>query len=554
MNARQKTELSNQDMTKKHRYTRREFFRPFLASGMALANAGAFGMLGSCRRGRPGIRRFHACISSQIWEEHPDLTSVIRKAGITDIWLGAFFYGKWYRRPEDLRKLADRLEQEGFNVHVVNVPLGHPGDALGMDDQTDFLATPPSHWKNACTVDGNLYSGTSIHPPAIKENADALKELHQTGFNSVFLDDDFRVGRMPGVIGGCFCDDCRKHFLLKYNLSTADWEDLVYAVRNRQPTRVLRSWVEHICAIETGMFNALQQTVPEMELGNMVMYFGSEKAGIELEGYRDVPFRVGEFMFDDRSFGPIKGKTDELFSVLFHRRFARPELAYSETTAFPANGLSAENLAAKLHISTLTDVRNTMFMSGLLPYPFEYWEVLAPVMRKSAEIHEEIAGHKPSGPFKHFWGWDNRLVGTDKPFSLFLASGIPFEVTEDLPAEGWVFLSDEDAKAVNEGRVDPKAKNLIIRKDAGISGDFFIPMAETMDDVLKFKGQIVPGLKDIPYVDGETPAVFAWYPTARKALLWNVEEKEHIYQIKRRDKTWRRVRVDALDLVLISDL
>jgi hypothetical protein len=33
----------------------------------------------------------------------------------------------------------------------------------------------------------------------------------------------------------------------------------------------------------------------------------------------------------------VKGKTDELFSALMHRRFARPELAYSEKTAFPSD-------------------------------------------------------------------------------------------------------------------------------------------------------------------------------------------------------------------------
>jgi hypothetical protein len=60
---------------------------------------------------------------------------------------------------------------------------------------------------------------------------------------------------------------------------------------------------------------------------------------------------------------------DELFSVLFHRRFADPQRCYSETTAFPADRLSAANMAAKLVISTLADVRHTMFMSGLTPFP-----------------------------------------------------------------------------------------------------------------------------------------------------------------------------------------
>ncbi len=51
-------------------------------------------------------------------------------------------------------------------------------------------------------------------------------------------------------------------------------------------------------------------------------------------------------------------------------------------------------MAAKLSVSLFTDVRNTMFMSGLQPFPVQYWKTLAPAMKKSAEIHEEIAGFK----------------------------------------------------------------------------------------------------------------------------------------------------------------
>ena len=536
------------------RISRREFFLPFMTGGLILAGYRPLGLMSSCSRGSTGIRRFHACLSSQTWEDHPELPSLISKAGITDIWLGAFFYGKWYRRPGELRNLAGKLEHEGFRVHIVNVPLGHPGDALGMDENTDYLATPPEHWKNACTVDGLLYSGTSIHPPAVRENAAALKELGMEGFTTVFLDDDFRVARMPGIIGGCFCNDCRDGFLNKYGLTMTDWDDLILSVRNRNPSKVLKSWIDHICTLESGMFDTLQRAVPDMQIGNMIMYLGSEKAGIELERYRDVPFRVGEFMFDDLHFSPIKGKTDELFSVLFHRRFARPELAYSETTAFPADALSARNLAAKLSISLLADVRNTMFMSGLQPYPFEYWEVLGPAMRKSAAIHESVAGHQPAGPLKHFWGWDNRLVGTDKPFSLFLASGIPFGVTEELTPDGWFFLSDEDARAVEEGRLAARGKNILVRNSAGVTGDPFRPMEEDLASLMRWKHQIIRELKDIPYLDGDTPAVFAWYPSAGKALIWNVEEKTNHYQVMRNGKTLRSVSVDALDVLLVSDL
>ena len=123
------------------------------------------------------------------------------------------------------------------------------------------------------------------------------------------------------------------------------------------------------------------------------MYFGADKAGLRLADYRDVPFRVSEYMFQDWSLTPVKGKTDEIFSVLFHRRFAAPERAWSETTSYPAHALSAANMAAKLVISALTDVRHTLFMSGLTPFPKTHWTTLAQGMRRQAQFHAQLGGH-----------------------------------------------------------------------------------------------------------------------------------------------------------------
>jgi hypothetical protein len=51
-------------------------------------------------------------------------------------------------------------------------------------------------------------------------------------------------------------------------------------------------------------------------------------------------------------------------------------------------------------------------------------------MRRQADLHEQLAGHRPRGPFKHFWGDAERQVGEDRPFSLWLALGVPFEVVD----------------------------------------------------------------------------------------------------------------------------
>jgi hypothetical protein len=200
----------------------------------------------------------------------------------------------------------------------------------------------------------------------------------------------------------------------------------------------------------------------------MVMYLGSEKSGIRLADYTGALFRVGEGHFNDGDFGPLKGKTDELFSVLFHRRFTPPRLSFSETTAYPANALSASNMAAKLVISSLADVRNTLFMSGLTPFPESHWATLGTAMRKNALIHARIAGHRARGPFKHFWGEAGRFAGTEaRPYSLFLACGVPFEVVDRPQGPGYTFLDTVDARAVGPHLGTKPASHCIVRTPLG---------------------------------------------------------------------------------------
>jgi hypothetical protein len=529
--------------------SRRDFISRLISTGVFIVSWNPIGKQ-MYALDKDSVRRFHISLQPEAWLKNPKLIGIMKDAGITDVWMGSYLQGRWYHTPEELRISADFLISNGFKPHVLTVPLGHPGNAIDPSDVS--WSEKKQNWKNASDYDGSQFSGTSIHSPVVEDNIKAHKLLAEEGFDVIFLDDDFRLGKHPGKIGGCFCDDCKYKFLQKYNYNSDDWNVLIDSVKKRNPTEVLRSWIDYICDIEYDMFVALQKATPQMEVGIMVMYFGAEKSGIALDKYQNVPFRVGEMMFGDKDFGRVKGKTDELFSALFHMRFIKPELAYSESTAYPADKLSAKNMAAKLTISLLTDVRNTMFMSGLQPFPIEHWKTLAPAMKKSAQIHEEIAGLKPSGPFKHFWGWDSRLVGKDQPFSLFLASGIPFEVIDDVTNDGWIFLSNEDAKSIVEGRLAAKNNNLVVRKEAKIRDDNFIELDETLGDIIAFKKSIIPTLNNIPYVEGDTPVIFSWYPTAGKALLWNVNEERQNYSIKRGDKILQSVVVDGLDVALIS--
>lgn len=497
--------------------TRRDWLKGLAAAGLGAA------FFSACAAVSRHRRDFHLCLAPNIVASDPELLEIIRQAGVGTVWLAGYFYGHKPYPDELLRAARDRLTAAGLESQVITVPLGHPGDSLGTQ-AGDFPLTPPRHWRLAQGPDGKPYAGTSIHSPATRENSAALRQLRSLGMRSCFVDDDFRLARDPGLIGGCFCDEHRDSFLSAGDYAPGRWPELLEDVRSRRLTPLLRAWLDFTCDELSASFREQRRAFGQ-DFGIMVMYLGSEKAGIRLDDYRSVPFRVGELMFDDGSFTPVKGKTDELFSVLFHRRFVAPHQAFSETTAFPANRLSAPNMAAKLVISTVADVRHSMFMSGLDPFPESHWKVLALAMKEQARLHSELAGHTPRGPFKHYWGEAQRLVGDDQPFSLWLATGVPFEVVPSPGTDGWTFLSDFDARELaTDSSLSPA--RLVCRASAPMSSPAANRVGENLGELFEFKRQIQHLLGDVPHIVESQPAVCAWYPSAGKALIWNLSEHQ----------------------------
>jgi len=514
----------------------------------ALAGAGSWAGFSSFTSfKRSGIRSFSLCTNTVVLKNNPDFFNVIVSSGVTDVWMPIFLNGFWPYPMEDLLLWKKRFEEKGVAVHALTVPLGHPGSSLGNDASFD---TTPQRWPRSVDVDGKKYSGTSVHPIVTDENCTAIQKASQASFKKLFLDDDFRLARSPGNIGGCFCPEHQQEFLDKYGYSGNDWNDLKQNIKERNLTTVLDSWINFNCDQLTASFKAQQAAAPEVNLGIMVMYLGAEKAGIRLTDYKGSLMRVGELMFEDRHFSPVKGKTDELFSALFHRRFVTPEMAFSETTAYPPTKLSAKNMAAKLHITTIADIRNTMMMSGLDPFPFAHWETLAPTMKKAAVMHRKISGQKPKGPFKHYWGECSRMIGTDKPYSLFLASGIPFEVTEIPASDGWTFLSDFDAKDVSSGKLKSNGTTFIVGSGTDQNPSAMRFLTENLSEIFAFKHEIVSQLKGVPYVEEDKPVVCTWYPKIKSVLLWNLSETTESFTIKLDDKI-QNIEIGGLDAELI---
>lgn len=507
--------------------------RAFLNAAAAATGAAFLPCPAQSEEAGQAERRYNLSISMDALGGDPELLQIVREAGVHEIWTASFFSGKWHHSIEKTQEWHKRIRAAGMAARSITVPLGHPTFNQKNPDYMPDVGLQP--WQFGIDAAGRKHGGVCLHPPGARLNVEAMAELKKIDPGIVFVDDDFRLAIGPGDIGGCFCDKHKEAFLNKHGYGETEWGELLESARERELTPVLRMWLNDVCDELTGCFRAQQAAAaPEFRLGIMVMYLGAEKAGIRLADYEGAPMRVGELMFGDKSFAPVKGKTNELFSSLFHRRFVTPERAYSETTAWPPDGLSAQNMAAKLVISTISDVRNTMFMSGLTPFPRTHWATLGPAMKKQAAIHRQLAGHVPRGPFKHYWGEQSRWVGDDNPYSLFLATGVPFEVTEKPAKSGWTFLTDFDARDVRSPGTE-----LLTRKQ----------VAEDLGALSEFKRQILPKLADVPHVVEDVPVVCAWYPTANKILLWNLAENPQQVTLRHK-KADKPVALAALDAEL----
>lgn len=460
-------------------------------------------------------RRYHLSVSAKTIVSDPELPQLWKEAGVTDLWPDVIVYGNL---PDfDLTERAVQKTRElGMTPHFISMPFGHPVP-IGSDHQIF-----PSTYKPVQRPNGYQGWGASFHPPVDEILADENRLIYEHfGPCDHFLDDDFRFADAPGTMGGCVCPQCQEAYCRFAALTEERWNELLDDLRENRDTELSRQWVDYQCDLLYGCFRRLEEAAPEIDLGIMVMYMGSERAGIRLDAYREKLFRVGELMFSDKDYDPTINKTRELFSVLMHRRFSLPGRTFSETTNFPDNALSKENMASKLATSTFADVRNTMFMCCT---PADYWPYFKPKMEKEARYHEILKNHPAKGPFKHFWGMAGRYGIGEASNSLFLATGVPFEVCSELSDNGWTFLGSNDARSLDRGEIASKGTKCFARY-ASETGRFE-KLDETFDALFAFRRTILPWLRseNIPYIEEEVPIVLGWYPDAGAVLLWNVEK------------------------------
>ena len=472
-------------------------------------------------------RVYHRSTHARVVANDPEQVEAWRDVGVRHLWFLFFHRGRIDDDWETFDRAVRRTRELGMVPHFFSIPFGHP-----VPYESDEF---PEGWKPNERHDGRKGRGIACHELTDRETVGSNRLLFEKfGICDHFLDDDFRCADSPDHIGGCVCPECHRAFIQTTGISPSRWDELIADLNANNDTPLVRLWVDYQCDLLTDLFRRTEAAAPKVDLGIMVMGMGSERAGIRLDDYRGKLFRVGEWMFSDDWYDPLKNKTIEMFSVLFHRRFTEPGRTFSETTIHPENSLSKENMASKLVFSTFADVRNTMFMCET---PTDYWPFFAKRMKKEAAFHEVLKGRAPKGPFKHYWGKAARYMAGYNAYSLFLAAGVPFEVCGELPADGWTFLGDNDARSLERGEIASPGTVCVTRGESASGRSTAVP--EEPDALFAFRRGILRQLQErrVPYVEEETPVVCGWYPEARAVLLWNPEKiakTVHLYLAGRR--------------------
>ena len=138
----------------------------------------------------------------------------MKAVGVKTVWLDNYVYGEWQNSLEDCRRAKTMLEEEGFEVQAICVPLGHGSNALNGDEADPSL---PVTWQNRVDADGQRQGTTTcVDDVVIQHYREAMQIHKELGFTQIFYDDDLRMGGWGPQLQGCFCDRCMDRFYHKY--------------------------------------------------------------------------------------------------------------------------------------------------------------------------------------------------------------------------------------------------------------------------------------------------------------------------------------------------
>ena len=312
----------------------------------------------------------------------------MKAAGVRTVWLDNYVYGAWQNSLEDCRRAKAMLEDEGFEVQAICVPLGHGSNALNGDEADPSL---PEAWQNRVDAYGNrLACTTCVDDTVIQHYREAVRIHRELGFTKLFYDDDLRMGGWGPHLQGCFCERCLGRFYEKYpqfdGMSRGD------ILRLGTPgSDVREAWETVQC---DAVLRFLTETTPEgLTPGIMVMHNGDRRHGIDIPRIRaafpDALFRVGECHFGDGSFTDPRGRPALERSIRKHLALiGSVERAFSETTTYPVGALSPANFVEKIRWEIGCGLRNIYLMSGNVFLTDGYWEALAAARPELEDLAE----------------------------------------------------------------------------------------------------------------------------------------------------------------------
>ena len=301
---------------------------------------------------------------------------LMKAAGVRTVWLDNYIYGEWQNSSEDARRAKAMLEEEGFEVQAICVPLGHGSNALNGDAPDPTL---PAAWQNRMDCEGNRQATTTcVDDVVIDWYREAVQVHRELGFTKLFYDDDLRMGSWGPHLQGCFCERCLSRFYARYpafdGMSRRD------IVRLGVPgSDVRNAWESIKC---DAVIRFLTETTPAgLTPGVMVMHNGDRRHGLDIRRIRallpDTLFRVGEGHFDNASFAHPQARAAIETSIRKHLSLiGSVERAFSETTTYPVGALSPENWVEKMRLEISCGLRNLFLMSGNVFLTEPYWEAL----------------------------------------------------------------------------------------------------------------------------------------------------------------------------------
>lgn len=309
----------------------------------------------------------------------------MKKAGVETIYVVGYYTGIG-TSIEDMAEAKKVLEDSGFSVGVLNVPLGHGGYELDPSDPKTSLYAE-NVWQRR--VHSNGFYGaytTCINDVMLKDSIEANRAYYDVGYRRFMNDDDLRTGEWGQELKGCFCDSCMEEFaaLIGKNVTRRE-------IVSMTDPELSEAWMDFQCS---KVLNFLKKTtIADSRNGLMVMHNGDRRHGIDIPLLRrempdNLVFRVGEGHFQDKYFTSAGIKRLE-HSILRHLALVgNNDICYSETTVYPDAALSPENWIEKMRIEIKCGLRNLFLMSGSWFFTDPYWDALEKALPELTELAE----------------------------------------------------------------------------------------------------------------------------------------------------------------------